>query len=769
MRRTRFLFKISFLMLLGIIYGGSAAAQSNQTIFADGLLNGWQNWSWATVNLANTSPVHAGTKSISVSAGPWQALYFHNSAFDPATVTNFSFWIHGGSSGGQQLVLQAILNPSAVAAGTNLPVLAANTWKQFTIPMSALVPAGQAQIDGFWIQDRTGGTQPTFYVDDVQLAIVPSPLVDTNIVVDAAANVQWICPEIYGVAFATSNQLSDLNLPLNRSGGNATTRYNWQLNAANHGADWYFESISSDSGDTAGLDGDNFISDSKAAAAQAMLTIPTIGWVAKLGANRAKLAGFSIAKYGAQTDNDSQWFADAGNGISTASGNPFITGNDPNDANLPANTNFQAGWIGHLTNRWGTAIHGGLRYYLLDNEPSLWHSTHRDVHPVGATMAEVMTNAANYARMIKAIDPSALIAAPEEWGWSGYFFSGYDQQWGAAHGWSGYPDRATNGGWDYLPWFLDQMRQKSAAVSRRLLDVFTVHYYPQGGEFSTDVSTATQLLRNRSTRSLWDTNYTDESWIADKVKLIPRLKAWVATNYPGTRVGITEYSWGADTHINGATAQADVLGILGREGVDLATRWTVPATASPAYNAFKIYRNYDGHQSTFGQLGVSAVAPNPDNLALFAAMRTNDGALTIMVINKVLIGPTPFVATVTNFIGNGSAQVWQLTAANVISNLPSVTVAGNRLTNTLPAQSITLFVLPPATPFSLRPGTNAPPDQLEFWLDGQAGQSYLLFASTNLATWQPVSTNTLSSNSFRYLVSKTNATVTFYRGRLNPP
>ena len=40
-----------------------------------------------------------------------------------------------------------------------------------------------------------------------------------------------------------------------------------------------------------------------------------IGWVAKLGANRGKLAGFSQAKYGAQTGNDWQWFADAGNGI----------------------------------------------------------------------------------------------------------------------------------------------------------------------------------------------------------------------------------------------------------------------------------------------------------------------------------------------------------------------------------------------------------------------------------------------------------------------
>ena len=101
--------------------------------------------------------------------------------------------------------------------------------------------------------------------------------------------------------------------------------------------------------------------------------------------------------------------------------------------------------------------------------------------------------------------------APEEWGWSGYFYSGYDQQWsGARSDWNPahYPDRGTNGGWDYCPWLLNQFYQRATNTNQRLLDYFTLHCYPQSGEFSaTDVSTATQLLRNRSTRQLWDTNY----------------------------------------------------------------------------------------------------------------------------------------------------------------------------------------------------------------------------------------------------------------------
>src|SRR5207302_1820859 len=79
-------------------------------------------------------------------------------------------------------------------------------------------------------------------------------------------------------------------------------------------ADWYFESIA-DSSSTAGERGDTFISQAKAAGAQAMVTIPMLDWVAKLGPNRSKLASFSQAKYGAQTGNDWQWYPDAGNGV----------------------------------------------------------------------------------------------------------------------------------------------------------------------------------------------------------------------------------------------------------------------------------------------------------------------------------------------------------------------------------------------------------------------------------------------------------------------
>src|SRR6185295_18722307 len=155
------------------------------------------------------------------------------------------------------------------------------------------------------------------------------------------------------------------------------------------------------------------------------------------------------------------------------------------------------------------------------------------------------------------------------------------------------------------------------------------------------------------------------------------LRGWADTYYwPGTPIGITEYNWGAEVHINGATTQADILGIFGREGLDLAARWTTPDATTPTYKAIKMYRNYDGNKSAFGDTSVSAGGPNPDNVAVFAAQRAADNALTVMAISKYLSGTTPVSIALNNFSAGAMAQVYQLTSGNTISHLADLSVAG---------------------------------------------------------------------------------------------
>lgn len=526
------------------------------------------------------------------------------------------------------------------------------------------------------------------------LLIVLGPVITNaqavTIAVDVNRDRKPINPNIYGLAYASSTQLRDLNATLNRRGGNPTSRYNWTQNADNRGFDWYFESLPYPSPNANG-ETDAFVQNSRTGGAEPMLTMPMIDWVAKLGPGRSRLASFSVQKYGRQQGADPGW-SDAGNGVRQA-GTP-LTGNDPNDANVQNSTALQGAWVDALKQRWGSATTTGVKYYLLDNEPSIWFEAHRDVAPTGLTMDQAKQKMIDYALTVKTREPNALVLGPEEWGWGGFIYSGFDQQAGAQNGYTNFPDRNAHGGMDYVPYLLQKMRQAQAQYGRRLLDMLSLHYYPQSGEFSNDVSPNMQLLRNRSTRSLWDPNYVDVSWIGARVNLIPRMRSWVNQHYPGTKIALTEYNWGAEGHINGATAQADCLGIFGREALDLANRWATPSTNSPAYNAFKMYRNYDGRKSTFGETSVRATVPNPDEVAAFAAKRASDGALTIMVINKRLTGNTASTINLTGVTGNRVVEAYQLKASpNRIVRLADLRTTSGRLTATLPSQSITLFVV----------------------------------------------------------------------------
>lgn len=511
------------------------------------------------------------------------------------------------------------------------------------------------------------------------------------ITVDAAANRHSISPLIYGLNFASTDMLDDLRVPINRSGGNSGSTYNWQLDARNTGMDWFFESVPIDPKDAFQYNA-RFVAATRDGHAIPMVTIPLIGRIARLDKDGKPLASFSIAKYGKQKAADVNGMADAGNGLA-ADGSAIV--NDPNDASIVDDPENEQQRVKALVHEFGRAGAGGVRYYMMDNEPSLWHSNHRDIHPEGAHASEIANKVIAYSRAVKAVDPGARIVAPEEWGWTGYHISGFDQQYATAHGLNHLPDRDTEmGGMDYVPWLLMQWKQAGHPV-----DVFSLHFYPQGGEFkeTKDIAgadtPAVELSRNRSTRTLWDTSYKDPSWINSVVALIPMMRQWVDTYYyPGTPIALTEYNWGGDGTMNGATAQADVLGIFGREGLDIATRWGTLTPDMPVYKAIKLYRNYDGKGSGFGTTSVSDLQHDPDQVSSFAALRDRDRVMTIVVINKQLDQSAEALIPISHFAIKGKVEVWQL-ADNAIARKDDIAAASGQIQSVLPAKSVTLFVL----------------------------------------------------------------------------
>ena len=523
--------------------------------------------------------------------------------------------------------------------------------------------------------------------------------------VDASAARHAISDDIYGMNYAPEALAAELRLPVRRWGGNSTSRYNYQIDVHNTGSDYFFQNIPDGSGTSLpnNSTANEFVQQDKRTGTRTMMTVPMMGWVPKRRLNNHPYdCGFKISAYGAQQSVD-PFDVDCGNGVRT--NGTKITGNLATDTSMVADPGFVTGWVNHLKALHGAASAGGVAYYNLDNEPALWNSTHRDVHPDPLTYDELRDRTYQYGAAVKAADPSAKTLGPAEWGWCNYFYSAADSS-GCGPG----ADRAAHGNQDLVPWYLQQMAAYEQANGVRILDYLDLHYYQQKPNSEPEEialapagTPATQARRLRTTKSLWDPTYTDESWIADlgmgPNRFIPRMKEWVASNYPGTKLAITEYNWGALDHINGALAQADVLGIFGREGLDLATIWDPPDTAEPGAFAFRMYRNYDGAGNGFGDTSVQASSANQDQLAIYAAQRTSDGALTLMVVNKVPATTSASLTStinLTGFAAQSTAAVHRYTGGASIPRLADQAVGASGFSATFPASSITLFVLLPA-------------------------------------------------------------------------
>jgi hypothetical protein len=512
--------------------------------------------------------------------------------------------------------------------------------------------------------------------------------------VDGTTDVHAISPYIYGMAYASSSVTAALRIPIQRWGGDATTRYNWELDSTNSGADWYF--MSGGSGvPSAGPDA--LEAQAQSIGGTTLMTVPIIPWIAGTAATSCS---FPTPPYPAQQSYNPYVTlpngAKCGNGVS-ASGTDLtdtdITSN--NTANSPA---FQEQWVEHLVSKFGDAAHGGVGVYEMDNEPSGWNNTHRDVHPALTGWDELVGNTEEYAAAIKAADPTAQVDGPGDFGFAALVDMGPPGD-----------DRASHGGqiWE-AQYYLQQLAAYQQQHGVRLLDYFDEHYYPVTPNGVDDCialcpegDANTQAARLESTRSLWDPTYVENDWIGQyygATDYLGRMQSYVNEYYPGTKLAISEYNFGGLESMNGALAEADVLGTFGQEDVGLASLWSPPSLGEPGAFSFAMYRNYDGEGDGFGDTSVEASSADRDDISVYAATRSSDGALTVMVINKTatdLASPL----SVTGFGPASTAQVWTYDASDLSSIVqgPSAPVVGGDISVTYPADSITLLVIPAAS------------------------------------------------------------------------
>jgi len=510
-------------------------------------------------------------------------------------------------------------------------------------------------------------------------------LADVTVRVDTSASGNAISPYIYGVSIADEATLRALGATVNRWGGNASTSYNWvNGHAWNAARDWEFRN--GNYGNPSGRVADKFISDSMAAGAMPLMTIPGIGFVAKNDDNAVQSQG--VPNQGgspvAPGSPAIQGYDPTANRAATSvpsfptKPGPFVLAPAPDSAAV-----YQDEWVHEMVQKFGSASNG-VRYFTIDNEPDLWAEIHTDVHPARMSYADMLSMYEQYAQAVKAQAPNALLLGPDVSGWTGYFYSSLDR---GSDNFATHADRAAHGGEAFLPWWLAQVAKADRQRGTRTLDLLDVHFYPQGQGVASDASDpSTQALRIRSVRSLWDPTYKDESWIDDRVQLIPRLKQWIAQNYPGTGVAITEYNWGGEKDASGAVALAEVLGTFGREGVSLATYWTYPEPSSPAGAAFRLYRNYDGKGATFGDVSLP-VTVSQRGVTAFAARHTNSKETDVILVNEA---PDQTASIHLDLGLTGKLTVMQFRVAGGSSDIDATPLSDLAAPLQLPPHSLTL-------------------------------------------------------------------------------
>jgi len=532
---------------------------------------------------------------------------------------------------------------------------------------------------------------------------VAAPLaadIAVTVAIDPATGRTPISPFIYGSNF-------DLGAPITtmRQGGNRMTGYNWENNASNAGSDWYHNSdnyLTSQAGitgaaeNTPGIVVTDFHDDARAlGATYSVVTLQLAGYVAKDKNGEVTPA---------QVAPSSRWVP-----ISFTKPTALSTTPDTTD-----NAVHMDEFVHFLVSRYGSASTAtGVRGYCLDNEPDLWSSTHPRIHPAQPTCAGLVARNIDGAKAIKRVDPAA-----ETLGFVSYGFAGYLDYQGA-------PDWATERTKGTYRWFvdyyLDEMKKASDAAGTRLLDALDLHNYSEaqgGGSRVNDPSTWGNIdcnkARMQAPRTYWDSTYTEDSWIAQwfsqLLPLLPSVRTSIDTFYPGTKLALTEYNFGGESHISGGIAQADALGIFADQGVHLATWWQLHENPTYIAAAFRLYRDYDGAGATSGDTAVASAVNDRTTCSVHASIDATDPTkLHVILLNKSYDQPASATVTIAGARNYTSARVFAFdsTSPAITERTAVPTITNNTFTYPLPALTAAHLVL--SSPANTPPTITAHP------------------------------------------------------------
>jgi hypothetical protein len=763
---------------LGLVAGGlvlwlarEAPAQAPLPIYTDYLVNGFQDWGWATHNYANPSPVHSGAASVAVTiASPWQGLQIYHPDMDSRLYSSVSFWINGGASGGQQLQVYGLLDmggsPNAWQDQSfSLGTLQTNLWQQFIVPLSALGVANQTNFTGLVIQDRIGAAQPTFYLDDIQLVAIPAPAL-SHLSVNATQAVRTVDARWFAVNTAvwdgnfdtpdTISLLQEMGTRLLRfPGGSLSDQYHWSTNTTLTNTWQWWTSFA------------NFVPVATNVGAQALITVnygtgstnEAAAWVAYANGSTTNTLSLGVDPFGDKWQTVGYW-------ASLRAAAPL--GQDDG-------LNFL---------RIARAAPLGFKYWEIGNE--CYGTWETDSNAVPNDPYTYATRARDYLNLMKAVDSTikiGVVVTPGEGSYSN------NTNHFAVNPRTG----TTNYGW--TPVMLATLKSLGTAPD------FAIHHrYPEWTDSNNPQgSDSDPLLLQCSTQ-----------WALDAADLRQQLTDYFSP--AGTNVELLCTENNSDSGAQGKQSTSLVNGVyyadsLGhlmqtefnsliwwdlRNGTDTSGCFDDTLYGWRTYGDLGMVNGLNTRHPTFyaaklmqyvAQPGDTVVSAASDYLLLSVyAVRGASGALKALVLNKdtttnfnaqvVLSGFLPGSATTICSYGipqddaaqtNGTAQAQDLAT----TSFPAASAGFNY---SFPPLSLTLFTFAPTAPrLAVLAPAPKPGGQLILQLQGQAGVRYAIESSSDLRAWTAVSTNTLAGSTLNLTNPvPTGATIKFWRAQWQP-
>ncbi|HEY3864044.1 MAG TPA: hypothetical protein VGO59_19405 [Verrucomicrobiae bacterium] len=684
---------------------GPGLAQSNLPIYTDNLVNGFQNWSWASVNLQSLNPApHSGAYSISVTDGGGQALAVHSSDFNSSLYTSLTFWINGGSAGGQRVKVFGLLDGSS-QTGYSLSALPANTWQQITVPLLALGVAGKSNFDGIWIQGNTGGAQPAFYVDDVALTPAPTPAV-VHLGVNAGQALETVDARQFGLNTATWDGILSAPQTLSSLQEIGCMALRWPGGSTSDGYDW-----TSDPGGNATI---RHIA-TNLPGAQVFTTVnygsgrpgEAAAWV--LSANKTNHCGFKYWEIG------NECYGTWENDTHGAEHDPYTYA-----TNAAAYIQQMKAAYPAVPIKVGVVAVPGEDTFVND-------MNHFAVNPRTGTTHYGWTP-------VMLSEMSKLGVAPD--------FIIYHFYWQYTSDWTYYSDSPESD-----PLLLQVAGNPSpstwsdwASAAASLRQQITDYVGPSGSNIELCVTENNSDSGNMGRQS---TSLVNALYLADSTCQLMKTE-------------FRSYLWW-DLH-NGADTAGDFDPTLygwrknGDYGVLDGNN-----NPYPAFYAEKLLQY-------FARPGDAVLNGTSDSLLLSAyATRRANGALTVLVINKDMTTNLSGQIALANFAPGAAATVqsYGIPQDQAAENSKSAALQDIAITNWMGANANFSYAFPPLslTLFTFTPGApslsalSIKSQQAQFQLTGQPGAPWLIESSLDLRSWTPVSTNTLSSSSTNITVA----------------